>query len=194
VKRTITFYEVKTDPDSYQYLLLGDELDPEDVPAFDGRPYRGRWKPPPVYSFQPRLPEPVFWDFGLGAAGATFAVQMDGPAQPELASYLEPAGELLPFSHDGKPFAVLNVTECIAALDEDASEWLHYDTGERFRVAKPAFRRNRLGYNLFKVPETAFDALYCWEDSADRADQFKAYVEREQLTGLVFEEIHQLER
>jgi hypothetical protein len=84
------------------------------------------------------------------------------------------------------------VTECIDALDADASEWLHYDNGERFRVQSPRFRRDRLGWNVFKVPEMP-ESIFAWvDDRSDRQQLFKHRVEDDRLTGLVFRELYSL--
>jgi hypothetical protein len=42
----------------------------------------------------------------------------DAHATEVLRDYLEMSGELLPFSHKGESFTVMNVTECVDALDD----------------------------------------------------------------------------
>jgi hypothetical protein len=188
---TITFYSVRPDPDDFQYFLFEDDrmLD-DDRYAFDGRPKAKMWVPPAVVSFQPKLPEADFWSFGLGGTGATFAVRPEALRGP-VVDHLKGVGELLPLPYKGREFGVVNITECIDALDADASTWLTYpETQEPFRVERPVFRLDRLGGTLFKVPETSFEAMYCWEDSKNAQDQFKGVVEREGLSGLVFERLY----
>jgi hypothetical protein len=68
---------------------------------------------------------------------------------------------LLPLSHLGRDFAVWNITECIEALDRDASSWLHDESGDRSRVHVPRFRVNRLGWNVFKVPKMP-GSIFAW--------------------------------
>jgi hypothetical protein len=45
----LTFYEVETDPDRFQYFLLEDPS-AADRYHFDGRPLTEIWRPPAVYS------------------------------------------------------------------------------------------------------------------------------------------------
>jgi hypothetical protein len=187
VTNTITFFEVETDPDVYQYLLFEDP-DAVDGVIFDGSPKRDTWSPPEVYSYQPRLREGDFWDFGLGGVGAAFAVR---PEALETVEYhLSFAGELLPLPYQGREFVVANITECIDALDHDATTWVYDERGKRHDVRAPVFRLDRLGWNLFKVPETAITRIYCWQDDPEAAEQFKSCVEIEGLTGLRFKELY----
>jgi hypothetical protein len=185
----LTFYEVHADPDRFQYFLLEDGS-LADRYAFDGRPLSKVWRPPAVYSYQPRLPEADFWDFGLGAFGTTFAVRPETLDRSDLRQYLASAGELLPLPYRGRAFAVWNVTECIDALDADASAWLHDRNGERVRVQSPRFRRDRLGWNVFKVPEMS-ESIFAWvDDRTERRQLFKHRVEDDRLTGLIFQELY----
>jgi hypothetical protein len=187
VTNTITFFEVETDPDVYQYFLFEDP-DAVDGVIFDGSPKRDTWSPPEVYSYQPRLREGDFWDFGLGGVGAAFAVR---PEALETVEYhLSFAGELLPLPYQGREFVVANITECIDALDHDATTWVHDERGKRHDVRAPVFRLDRLGWSLFKVPETAITRIYCWQDDPEAAEQFKSCVEIEGLTGLRFKELY----
>jgi hypothetical protein len=184
----LTFYEVDADPDRFQYFLLED-ASAADHYHFDGRPLSQIWRPPAVYSYQPRLPEGDFWSFGLGAFGTVFALRPEALDRPGLRQYLTSVGELLPLPYRGREFAVWNITECIDALDAEASEWLHYDDGARFRVAKPRFRPDRVGWNVFKVPEIP-TSIFAWtDDRTERQQLFKSLVDDEQLTGIVFREI-----
>jgi hypothetical protein len=185
----LTFYEVDADPDRFQYFLLED-ASAADRYHFDGRPLSHAWRAPAVHSYQPRLPEGDFWSFGLGAFGTVFAVRPEAFDRPRLREYLTSVGELLPLPYDDREFAVWNITECIDALDAAASEWLHYDDGERFRVARPRFRPDRLGWNVFKVSEIP-TSIFAWTDErTERQRLFRHLVDDEQLTGIVFRELY----
>jgi hypothetical protein len=184
-----TYFEVVSDPDRFQYFLL-DDPSAVDRYTFDGRPLAKRWRPPSVYSYEPRLPEGDFWDFGLGGFGTTFAVRPEAHSRSGLRQYLSSVGELLPLPYGGRDFAVWNLTHCIDALDRDASSWLHYDNGERFRVKVPRFREDRLGWNVFKVPEIP-ESIYAWvDDKTEPLQLFVRLVEHEGLTGLTFRELY----
>jgi hypothetical protein len=185
----LTFYEAYADVARFQYFLLED-ASAADAYDFDGRPLSHIWRPPAVFSYQPRLPEPDFWSLGLGAFGTVFAVSPEALDRPDLRQYLASVGELLPLPYEGRDFAVWNITECIDALDHDASEWLRYDDGERFRVETPRFRLDRIGWNVFKVPEIP-SSIFAWtDDGTDRQQLFRYLVDDERLTGIVFSEIY----
>jgi hypothetical protein len=187
----LTFFEVESDSDRYQYFLLED-ASVADRYEFDGRPLSDVWRPPAVYSYQPRLLEADFWNFGLGAFGTVFAIRPEALQRNELRQYVASVGELLPLPYRGREFAVWNVTETIDALDADASVWLHYDNGERFRVESPRFRRDRLGWNVFKVPELPH-SIFAWvDDRIERHQLFKHRVDDSRLTGLIFRELYSL--
>jgi hypothetical protein len=53
-----------------------------------------------------------------------FAIRPEALDRDGLREYLASVGELLPLPYRGREFAVRNVTECIDALDPDASVWL----------------------------------------------------------------------
>jgi hypothetical protein len=214
----ITFYEVDTDVDRYQYFVIdGDEAwrwgyGGDRFLVANGRPWADAWAPPPVFSFQPRLPEGDFWGI-LGLGGASMVVRPEALRHGHLEIFLAPAGELLPLPYKGRDFRLLNITECIDALDEANTIWdyplrdayilaeIARDEPDRVlteeeiessrHVESPRFRLDRLGWQLFKVPETAITQMYYWERSLDGEDeQLRAYCEREGLTGLVFRELY----
>ena len=127
-----------------------------------------------------------------------------------MSLFLERAGELLPLGYKDEQF-ILNITECIDALDRTRSTWhepitwpdakwaaldedsrsFSVDGNRPPDLAVPAFDQNRFGWQLFKIPETA---MYYWERSEDGADeQFRSYCEREGLNGLEFELIYTTE-
>jgi hypothetical protein len=201
---TITFYKVETDVERFQYFLLEDASQASYLVA-NGAPWKEAWMSPSVFSFQPRLREGDFWH--RGGFGACFAVRPEA-FETGLDLFLQPAGELLPLPYQGRKFKVLNVTECIDALDHEQTTWYDvdhvdddgFDHGPREvfkpapRVEEPVFRLDRLGWQLFKVPETAVTNIYCWEGSLDgEEEQFRRFCEREGLTGLTFTEIYTTE-
>jgi hypothetical protein len=150
----------------------------------------------------------------MGLVGA--ATICISPEQLEfgyLASFLEPAGELLELTCGSKTYLLLNVTECIDALDADHTTYkttpladLPLDGVDEEtlrilarrprtkRVVDPVFALDRLGWQLFKVPQTAIREMYYWERSEDdEAEQFRLYCERNGLLGLSFEFIYATE-
>ena len=178
-------YKVECDVNTYQSLYPeDDDVYNSETLFFGGTPKASDWKPPKMYCDRPLLKRPDFWYIGPGVivAGAS---AMDAVRTP-----FEMAGELLELPYDNEILTVLNVTECINALDHDASEWLMTADGQRAAPTRFAFHGNRIGESsLFKIPETRFAYVFCAEREADPEIEFKAAVEHHQLKGLVFEEV-----
>ncbi len=188
----IRIYDVSTDVNRFQYLLPDASTF---TTVFDGSSRAKTWTPPSVFSLKPTREEPDFMDFGMGGNGAVWAIRPEAfQCAPELHHYLYAAGELLPLNYNGRNFQLLNVTEVLNALDTERTTWDYYDDGTRADIEKPAFRSDRLSEQLFKIPETALSKIYCWEDTLNTADEFKAYVERHGLTGLTFDLIEATSR
>lgn len=204
---TLTFFEVGTEPDLYQYFVVDE---PGWDIVFDGRPVADHWYAPSVSSFQPRLREGDFWNFGVGAYGACLAVRPEALGETHIGGFLERAGELLPFEYGSRTFSVLNITECIDALDRERTSWVDRsdmdveeiagDLADELadaissappKVDTPMFDLERLGWQLFKIPETAITSIYYWERSIDDPrDQFRGVYEAHGLTGLTFTPIY----
>lgn len=204
----ITFYTVRADLDSFQHFVVDDELSTRE--PFDGRPLFNLWRPPRIRMLMPNLQVGAFTGV-MGIGGASFAVFDDVREHGHLSIFLDRAGELLPLLHDERPLHVLNVTECRDALDAARSEWAEpggfdeadldgYDEATKLELRGledvptlevPHFRQDRLGWQIFKIPETAITDIYYWERSEDGPDeQFRAYCQREGLKGLLFEELY----
>jgi hypothetical protein len=200
---------VDADLELYQYLLVEGN---QPYVVFDGGPLRDMWRPPDVISFQPRLREGDFWGT-LGFGGASFAVRPEALERTNVEIFLAPAGELLPVPYGDRLFHVLNITECIDALDRDHTVWDYYEDIdldeddveplerehlEKLQregvVKRPAFRLDRLGGQLFKIPETAITSMYYWERSEDgEEEQFRRACQAQDLTGLTFTPIYNAE-
>ena len=86
---------------------------------------------------------------------------------------------------------LLNVTECINALDSEASSWsTSPTTGRRLRLTTYIFRPDLLPESsLFKIPETSRGELLTHSGLEDPADEFVSRYERAGLTGLEFDEV-----
>ena len=109
----------------------------------------------------------------------------------DLLDQLEQSGELLPLLCRGMDVRVVNVTQCINALDEDQTEWVYgQSTGQRIRIERYAFKSNRfIEAPLFKIPETSRSEILTIEGLKDPEDEFKFSVESKGLRGLLFQEL-----
>ena len=93
-----------------------------------------------------------------------FAVRPEAFRHDDLEVFLGLAGELLSLPCEGREFKLLNITECLDALDWDQST--KKVTGraaagypEAFNLDSPRFHLDRLGGQLFKIPEDAHAAI-----------------------------------
>lgn len=180
----IKVFEVRTDSNQYQTLFPSDaQVSP--WPRFNGKPIAD-WHPPRVFTSDVSLRKGDFW--GFGGDGFSFAVRPEVRDIKEVRGMLETAGQLLPLPHEGEIFRVVNVTQCVDALDHDKTQWLvGQSTGHRLLITRFAFNPARLPWStLFKIPESM--SVLCYEAGSPERE-FKATVERLGLTGLLFKEV-----
>jgi hypothetical protein len=102
--------------------------------------------------------------------------------------FAEMAGELLPLKYKDEMFSVLNITECIECLDSERSEWHTRANGSKLLV-RPFFRAERLPASTLFKSAHSWGHFFCVEYSGDPKEEFKACVEHEKLTGLLFKEV-----
>ena len=185
----MTVFEVHCKVNDYQCLCLSDMGQAKRHEFyFDCEKREANWTPPEVYIRQPKLKRGNFFYF----AGASGCFICDEPTRyhDELAELLETSGELLPLLHEGETFYVMNVLECINALDRDKSEWPPQMKQKIGFPQKYVFHRSRIPDTpLFKIPELSRWQILCVEDGPNAAYDFKRMVERLGLTGLYFEKL-----
>jgi hypothetical protein len=179
-------YRVVADVNQYQSLSPTDEeIWATERLTFDGSGRVKSWTAPEVFVLHPLLAKGDFMHLAPGTIVAR-------PRALELlAKQFEMAGEILPLQHEGESLGVLNVTECINALDEDRTVWL-LDGGSGRRVFPKSyvFRSDRFtDAPLFKIPPTCRGELLTVEGLRDPEDEFKTLVEANGLTGLRFVEL-----
>lgn len=176
-------YRIECLIDSYQHLQQDGVMsdDPEDFnAAFTSRqilsrcqPAAGLFTPPVMYSPRPKLPRPDFWKYGL-----YFTFALPEASADKARRFLEDAGELLPVPYKAETFSVLNVLKCV-------DYWV-------FSEKVPGHLRQESLDG--KIPDSIFrdsDRVYLHvaEKTGDPDTEFKAFVEREMMTGLRFREV-----
>lgn len=161
-------YRIDEDVNHYQYLLPADaSVWSTDRLTFDGTPKAEHWVPPEVYVHKPKLKRGNF--FG----GIVGCLLHDGTAHEKLADLFAAAGEMLPLPHEGQMFHILNVTECINALNQQHTQW-RASGGVKISIEKYVFHPNRIGEStLFKIPETCRGEVLVAERTGDPEDEFK---------------------
>lgn len=177
-------YRVVADVNEFQYLMLQDEsLELSETTTFDGTPKAAKWSSPEVFIYKPNHKKGNFPDFW-----ATSTLVVDETALEQLRDLLEMSGELLPLRYKSSLYHILNVTQCINALDEHKTEWFYEK--ESGPIKKYVFHANRLAETpLFKIPQTCKSEILTVEGLKDPDDEFKGRIERLGLKGLNFVEV-----
>jgi hypothetical protein len=151
--------------------------------TFDCESVISDWNSIEVYVHNPKK---MMADFSTVGNSGTF-VFSEKVYNSDLLAFLEMAGEILPISVAGEKYYLLNILDCINALDKDSSEYL-LQRGKKIRITKPAIYCNRLGESsLFKLPETSKSEMFCY--GIEEVEGFKSTYERLGFDGLLFEEV-----
>ena len=181
-------FEVNCDAERYQYLLWDTRGKKTfQFPDFDGARVEGNsWPPAEVYSLYPKRRTPDIWGLDI----ASGAIAMGTKAFDTLECFVEMAGEALPLGYVSEQLMVVNILECLNCLDEEKSLWRKYPPHIKQKVLEmPCIRSDRLTTStLFKSAHNP-RRIFCWEEEADPEYEFKACVEANKLTGLLFKEV-----
>jgi hypothetical protein len=161
--------------------------------VFDGRPRMENWDPPEFYIQNPLTEKSDFYHIGSGC----FAFSENIRQNIEAMDSLEMAGEFLPIRLEtGENLYILNVTECINALDKNRSEYSIVWDAEKNAQVKGSVRRcvflsDRLsGSPIFKIPELARAKVLTVQGwSGLECDSFIDVYEKQNFTGLLFDEM-----
>ena len=180
-------YKLRADVNKFQSVYLVEpDLWTLEQGTFDGRPRLEEWSPPEVYVLHPKLKRGDFLSFGSWAG----TIIVTPSVRDQLADLLEMSCECLPLRFGNEELYLVNVTECINALDEANSKRDIYPDGSPGRILEFAFHARRFTETpLFKSPETCKGDILTVEGMKDADDEFKGRVERLGLTGLVFDKL-----
>jgi hypothetical protein len=178
-------YRVSVDVERYQTLVPKDErIWTSSQLVFDGR-RKLDWIPCETYVLNPLRTRGNFFHLCPGA------LVFDETAYSALDESLERSGEILPITTEGGggQLYVLNVTECVNALDHAKAEWAYSTDGERkLGLKRYAFHLNRLpDSSLFKIPETARGDVLVQSRALEEG--FLEVYRSKELRGLVFGQI-----
>ena len=175
-------YELRPDVNVYQFFLPHDLNDCDSL-IFDCDERGKDWQVPRVYIERPKLRRGNFLGVNLGSA---FCCDDATLWKGNISSLLGMSNELIPFVHEGETYHIVNVLECINALDRERSIWSPYAPG----IGGPrthAFHPARIPETpLFKIPEESKTTVFCHEGLGDTEDEFKREYDRLGLSGLKF--------
>lgn len=174
-------YRVEADVNSFQWIMP--EVPDSDLVKFrfDCTERVGSWEPPRVFVFDPLKEKGDFLHFGSDTLLAS------PRAATITRTFFDAAGESLPLFYDNERYTLLNILECINVLDHDTSE-------KDIWIRKYCFLADKFGRSsLFKIPEETVSVLTLERD-CNSQQEFKACVEANGLTGLIFEELWDSEK
>ncbi len=129
--------------------------------------------PPEVYIDRPKLKRGDFWSF---SPFHTFAMPVASAEKVRL--FLEVAGEVLSLPYKAEMFSVLNVLKCADCVDPETEE---------LGILHRSYIADRVPPGIFRDPNGVY--MFVSESTGDSTTEFKAYVEHEKMTGLIFREV-----
>jgi hypothetical protein len=164
-----------------------DESEFLDKLSFNCKSKSQGWQPSDMYIFNPKKEKGNF--YSLGGIGA---LAFDETVLDIMQTVFEMAGEILPIKIDNEIVYILNVLECVNALDETNVKWQIYPNGSRGRILSYSFYNNRLTESsVFKIPETSKGDILAYSGVNDPEDEFYSLYMKHNLKGLLFEEIYE---
>jgi len=142
------------------------------------------WSPPELWVPDPSLPKANFCSLTAGG------LVIDEVSTKKLLPILLKSGELLPLKHQGENFHLLNVTECVDALDHDKTMWvIDEQTGIKVDINRHVFVGDRLPQSsIFKIPQRKA-TLMVIEGRYPEEEELKGMVDKHNLTGIRFEKL-----
>ena len=183
----MNIFSVKVDSNKYQWIMPQvDEKELLNYTTFNCEQKFNEWKQVEWYSFNPKSTEGNF--YSIGSHGA-FAFD-EAVYQSDLFTLLEMSGEILPINLENRKLYILNVLECVNALNEGSTKWDIYDDGSKGRIIDYSFYEGRLSEStLFKIPQTSKSEILVYSGIKDEGDEFMKLYQKLGFTGLVFDEI-----
>jgi len=180
---------VQTDINKYQLILpLSDSDEVYDMLDFNGNSKLNIWKPLTFFIDNPLNRKADFFSFIGSSAFACNKLATD-----KLMRFWSLSAELLPINlEDGTELFIVNVIDCVNALDQENVEYDYYDDGSRSnRILKYSFHKNRFHESsIFKIPETAKTQILTYVGVKTSEDEFYTAYNQSGLEGLVFKELY----
>jgi len=179
-------YSIELDINEFQIILPDSNSDEVmDMLEFDGHPKKENWKPIKFYIDNPLKKKGDFFSFINPSALACNQKAVD-----ELWRFWNLSSELLPiYLEDNTQLFIVNVTDCVNALDHENIEYDYYSDGTRSnRILKYAFHPRRFHEStILKIPEQADTLILTYEGIRAPEDEFISCYKKSDLQGLKFE-------
>lgn len=178
-------YNIEADSDKYQTILpVLDSNEIYEILDFKGLPKEETWAPIEFYIDNPLAKQSDFYSLINSAAFAC-----NKKAIYKLGRFWDLSAELLPiFLEDRTELFIVNIIDCINALNPKDTEYAYYEDGTRSnRILKYAFHKNRFHESsIFKIPETANTQILTYAGLKSPEDEFFSAYNESGLTGLIF--------
>lgn len=183
-------YSIEVDIDKYQTILpVLDSNEIYEILDFKGLPKEKKWEPIVFYIDNPLAIQGDFYSLINSAAFVCNKKAVD-----KLGRFWDLSAELLPiFLEDGTELFIVNIIDCINALDQKDTEYDYYEDGTRSnRILKYAFHKNRYHESsIFKIPETANTQILTYTGIKSPEDEFFFAYKESGLTGLIFTPLYE---
>ena len=182
-------YRIKTDSNNVQAVQPTDErLSKMDYLKFNCEPRKDNWRELEVYVYNPKTKPKDFYNMGWEM------LIFNEKVLDVCQTIFEMAGEILPLQVErGQKLYLLNILQCINALDYDRTVWDYYPrTGRKGRILKYGFHSEKASNeaSIFKIPEENSTTIFCYADVKNPDDEFYHIYHKHKLTGLIFEEVY----
>lgn len=179
-------FSIEPDVEEFQIILPDSNSDEVlDMLEFDGLPKKEGWKPIKFYVDNPLKRQGDFFSFINPSAFACSQKAID-----KLGRFWNLSSELLPiYLEDNTPLYIVNVIDCVNALDHENIRYDYYNDGTRSnRILKYAFHPRRFHEStIFKIPEKADTLILTYEGIRAPGDEFITCYKQSELSGLRFE-------
>lgn len=179
-------YRIISEVNKFQSLALNDEsLWQTGQFTFDCVAKNKNWIPPLAYILNPKHRK---GDFPYLCPGA---IVCNKKANNILFDFFEMSGEILTLKNENQEFYILNILDCINALNQEGTVWKYSKrSGAKIGIEKYSFHPNRIPEPpLFKIPETSKSEILTYSGIKDPEDEFITAYNKSGLLGLLFEEL-----
>jgi len=184
-------YEISADSDRYQFASYDDKNYDVDGLCFAGIPQTGKFTPPKKTFIVNPMAETSAFTYLDGID--CFAIW--GDYISFVKKFIDPIAELIPIQVDKKVMFVVNVLSLVECLDYKKSVLISPDGYTKnienaIDIEKYAFDPKKIGKNsMFRLKAGPIYpiSIYCYEGvKARKEDEFKYFVEKNNLKGLEF--------
>ena len=177
-------YKIKLDTSFQRFIPIDEAVWSTGLLKMDCHKKLSDWQGLDVYNFNPKRKR---GDFSHLCSGG-FVVEPR--VYRLLQTPFEIAAEALPIRCDGEELLLINIIECVNALNVDESRFkINSDeTINRCFPIEYVFHSRRMTQSsLFKIPESSLTEIFYVSDMVEEEEDFKLVTEQQKLSGIRFE-------